>query len=197
MQIQLPSAAPNAHIAILGGSFNPPHLGHVLLATCVQALQKIDAVWIIPCASHPHDKKLIAFEHRLAMCKISFRHFSFVQVIDIEARLPTPNYTIQTVQKIKKIRPDVHLSLVLGSDLSQQIESWHLFKTLIQLCSITIFKRQGFPNFPAIKNARIYDSFALPHINSSALRKQLKTKTPSNGLDQKVIEYIHQNKLYA
>lgn len=200
----LPTIPSGARIGILGGSFDPPHICHQLLALSMLALESIDALWIIPCADHPFAKNLRAFEHRLAMCNLAFSHFSErVKVVPLEKYLPAPNYTIKTLKTIKAAYPDSRLFLAMGSDIISQIPSWHEPQEISALSTPIVFLREGFPlaSMPnELQNARLHRGFVLPDVRSTVMRTRM---SESNNLmsdmpllDQKVLNYIRRHNIY-
>lgn len=198
----LPTIHKNAHIGILGGSFDPPHLCHELLALSFLALEPIDELWIIPCANHAIKPSLSPFIHRMAMCNLAFSRLHNLRVLDIENRLASPSYTVQTLRAIKSLRPDLNLVLGIGSDLVASFSSWHEAHTLPDLADFVIFERENYshsPRPPLLKNARLHQGYALPDTNSTKLREFLRTtnKEPCPFLDLRVFEYIKHNALYG
>ncbi|MCI0570479.1 MAG: nicotinate-nicotinamide nucleotide adenylyltransferase, partial [Myxococcaceae bacterium] len=84
-------------VAILGGSFNPPHVGHLLAAHFVRATQAVDEVWLMPSFRHPFGKALAPFEHRLAMCEALCRDTSgWMRAVDVERHVPGEGRTVDT-----------------------------------------------------------------------------------------------------
>lgn len=200
--IELPNVTTHANIGILGGSFDPPHIGHVLLAISFLALESIDELWIIPCSNHVFKSAPTGFEHRLAMCKIAFRHLKQVRILDIESKLKAPSYTIETLNFIAQEKPYLNLQLGIGSDLIRDFSKWHKPEEIVKKTKITIFERISYPiaSLPAIlNNARIHQGCALPDISSTSLRDCLQKK-PKNDvgdlLDQQVLNYIKKHQLY-
>ncbi len=112
-------------IGILGGSFDPPHLGHEKLALEALAHAGIDELWVLPCASHAFQKPLTPFADRMAMCQLAFGHLKNTRVLDLEQSLPAPNYTVNTLEAIHAKYPDAELVFVMGSDLLESFEKWH------------------------------------------------------------------------
>jgi len=195
----LPKAPPGTSIGILGGSFDPPHLCHQLLALSTLAIEPIDMLWIIPCADHPFQKKMTFFEHRVEMCKLAFSRLNKqVHVVPIEAFLPAPNYTVRTLETIHQLRPGIKLFFTIGSDILPQITNWHKPEKLEELANIIIYLRDGFPIEkvpPLLKNQRIHNSYILPNIQSNQIRKSIKKR--QYLVDQKVKNYIEQHRLYS
>lgn len=200
----LPAITKGAKIGILGGSFDPPHLCHQLLAMSMLALEPIDQLWIMPCADHPFQKSLRSFEHRFAMCTRAFSRFnSSVQVVALENSLPSPNFTVNTLKAIKSIYPDCELFLAMGSDIISEIPKWYQPAQLAVLSKTIIFLRDGFsiPELPEeLKDARIHRGIVLPDLRSTYVRGHLKKNGEHSAdsllLDEKVLQYIKNNNLY-
>lgn len=199
--ILLPPVALGARIGILGGSFDPPHLGHELLALSFLALEPLDELWIVPCANHANKSSLTPFMHRLSMCKLGFSRLRKVSVLDIENHLQPPNFTIQTLKAIKSLRPDLKLIWGLGSDLISGFGSWHEAEKLESLTDFVIFERENYPMLIPLllKNARLHQGFVLPDMSSTELREFLKINNNSpecSFLDRLVFAYIQEHGLY-
>ncbi|MES2504484.1 MAG: nicotinate-nicotinamide nucleotide adenylyltransferase [Myxococcota bacterium] len=176
----LPNSPLNAKVGILGGSFDPPHLGHTLLALSALATTPIDEVWVMPCAAHAFQKPLTSFEHRIYMCEQAFSQLKNVHIVDIEQKLPTPNFTIATLEEISKLRPDLNLSLVMGSDLMDHFDTWEGADDIRKLAKLNIFDRKAL----------------LPGAQSTQIRQAVKQQDFSH-LDLKVRAYIQKHNLYA
>src|SRR5438477_12504705 len=106
-------------IAILGGSFDPPHLGHVLIAEQVKEFLKIDQVWLMPLyqknmQDEVFHKNLTAVSHRLGMTKLFKNHF--IKVSDYEIEQNKTSYSYETLQGLQKLHPDDEFYWILGSD---------------------------------------------------------------------------------
>jgi nicotinate-nucleotide adenylyltransferase len=170
----------SANIGILGGSFDPPHLGHQLLALAALSTLPIDSLWVIPCANHAFNKSLTSFEHRHKMCELAFSHLHNTRVLDIEYKLPAPSYTLHTLEHILKLRPDLSLTLVMGSDLMENFGSWEGSEQIKKICTLSVFDR----------------ATLLPGVQSSQIRESVKSRNFSN-LDLKIVDYIKHEQLYV
>lgn len=189
------------NIGLLGGSFDPPHLGHSLLALSFLALEPIDELWILPCQNHAFKGELNSFDHRMHMCKLAFSRISNVRVLDIERLIAPPNYSLKTIDFILAKYPDVKLYFAIGSDLIDGFHKWHKPHEVSKKASIVIFERQNYPieNLPPmLAGAKIHEGYSLPDTNSTELRASLKVNNhDSRGfIDQKVRDYIKENGLY-
>ena len=130
-------------VALFGGSFNPPHLSHAMVAMSILAATDIDELWVLPCADHPFGKGLAPFEDRVEMCCTSFAAIAGVHVVRIEAEQTQPNYTVQTLRAIKAARPDLELSWVVGSDIVPELHLWRDPAALATLCEMLLVPREG------------------------------------------------------
>ena len=104
-------------VGFYGGSFDPPHIGHVLAVTYVLSVAGFDRVLVVPVYGHAFEKHLTPFAHRLRMCKLAMGWIPGVEISDVEASLDVPNLTLRTLQKIRAEYPDYRLGLVIGSDV--------------------------------------------------------------------------------
>lgn len=111
-------------IGILGGSFNPPQIGHVALARYALEQKLVDEVCVMPCADHPYGKTLSPFADRLAMCQLAFHGMAHVVVSDLEAHLPTPSYTVQTLRHLHATVHHATFFLIVGSDVANDVSHW-------------------------------------------------------------------------
>lgn len=197
----LPEVEQGASVGILGGSFDPPHLGHQILALCALALEPIDQLWVMPCADHPFSKKLSSFEKRLEMCRLAFGSMdSRIRICDLESTLVAPNYSVKTLAFIKDQRPDLKLSFCMGSDVFIDLPKWREPERLAQLSQLIVFLRQGVDAIDLSLTpfkAKVHEEFVLPHVKSTLIRERLRKKESQIGfVDRRVLAYIEKNDLY-
>src|SRR5580704_9609700 len=115
-------------IALIGGSFNPPHVGHLLSAHYVRATQNVDEVWLVPSFQHPFGKALVAFEHRVAMCQtLSADTSGWLKTSTVEAEIQGDGSTVETLGFLRRARPDDALLWVIGSDILPDLPHWKDF----------------------------------------------------------------------
>ena len=112
---------------VFGGSFDPPHLGHTLLAAYALTAYELERVIVVPTFAHPFAKQLSAFEDRMRMCELAFADLRKLEISDIEQQLPVPSLTLNTIEALSKLHSGVQLRLLIGSDLTAQTSSWHAF----------------------------------------------------------------------
>ena len=132
-------------IAMFGGSFNPPHMGHVEAARSVIACIHPDRLLIMPTCVSPH--KAMADdtpppEERLELCRLAFAELPQAEVSDLEIRRQGRSYTVDTLKQLKQLHPDADLTLVMGTDMILSLESWKDPETIMQLAEIAVLLRE-------------------------------------------------------
>lgn len=176
-------------VAVYGGSFNPPHLGHSLAAAYVLSACRVDRLLVIPTASHAFDKQLAPFEHRLQMCRLATSHLKHVEVSPIESELGGVNRTFSTLTALASRMPNTNLRLVIGSDLVAQLPTWHRTSEILTLAPLLVVQRSGYITDPTLP--------AIPEVSSTELRARLEQGLDSTGkLCPAVADYIHDHGLY-
>lgn len=131
-------------IVVYGGSFNPPHLGHVEAARTVSAELAPDKFLIIPTNVSPH--KMLAEgspepRARLEMCRLAFADIPGAEISDMELRREGKSYTAQTVEELRHSFPDDELVLVMGTDMFLSFETWYRFEYLLESCTLAVLAR--------------------------------------------------------
>jgi nicotinate-nucleotide adenylyltransferase len=132
-------------IGILGGTFNPVHIGHLILAqTAIETLE-LSRMLFIPCATPPHKSpsRLTPAKHRLAMLEMAVEGDPRFEVSDAEIRRGGISYTLDTVADLHKTCPDAELVFIIGADTLPELHLWKEVYTLLALCRIVAFARPG------------------------------------------------------
>lgn len=163
--------------AIFGGSFDPPHVGHVLAAEYVLLTEMVEKVTVVPVFRHAFDKEMADYEHRLELTRAAFGHLPDVEVSDVERALPTPSYTIRTLEALAERYPGDELRLLIGSDLLADAHRWVRFDEVCQLAPLLVLGRVGsaWEEAPAV----------LPDVSSSRVRELLRQR-PAPDADQQL-----------
>lgn len=175
--------------AVFGGSFDPPHVGHVLAAQWVLSTQSVDAVVVIPALVHPFGKPLEAFPHRRRMCELAFGTVRGVRVSDLEARMPSPSYTVHTLERLRAEHPQVNLRLMIGSDLVEQLPSWHDGARVVELAPPLVVGRGGHLDGD--------EEIAMPTVSSTEIRRRFRSGEPLDALVPRTVrEYVTRFGLY-
>ncbi|MCC7396075.1 MAG: nicotinate (nicotinamide) nucleotide adenylyltransferase [Planctomycetes bacterium] len=141
------SAARGDGIAVLGGSFNPPHRTHARLARAALEQLPIAELRVIPAGDHPHkrDRDMAPATHRLAMCRLAFAALPGVIVDDRELRRAGPSFTVDTLDELQREHPGRPLFFLIGSDNLPLLPTWRDHHRLLRLCTVVTYPRLGHP----------------------------------------------------
>lgn len=182
-------------IALFGGSFDPPHLGHQLVVSYLLGTGEVDSVWVVPTYKHALGKNLAPYEHRMTMCRQMIDIFSSGRVIvsDAERDLAkqegfVDSRTIHLVRHVRTEWPHLKFRFVIGSDLVDQFKTWDNFEEIEEICPPLVVGRLGYKSG---------NGMTLPNISSSAIKNGIDKGTLSELVPKTVAKYINQHKLYG
>ncbi len=179
---------------LFGGSFSPPHMGHVLACHYALLRWNLKKVLIVPSFAHPFGKPLPPFDHRLAMCRLAFAHLGdAVELTDVERQIGGVSYTIDTVQELTRLRPDENFRLLVGGDILPDTQKWRAFKELTIIAPLLVIPRisEG-----VIHGGTAFEA-ALPDVSSTRIRQTLAAgETPTGAVPAIVLDYIAKHALY-
>ncbi len=178
-------------IAILGGSFNPPHVGHLMNAYYVLATRPVDRVWLVPVFRHPFGKMLTPFDDRVAMCQQAANRFGgAVEVSRIEEEFPEGARTVDVLERLITRHPEHRFSLVIGTDILPETRKWKRFGDIERMVEVVVVNRAGFPS----DRAR---GPALPEVSSTLIRQRLERgEDVSELVPREVLEEAARRGLY-
>lgn len=168
---------PARRVALYGGSFDPPHIGHVLAATWVVTREPVDELRVIPVYRHAFGKHSTPFAVRCEMAQAAFAHLApRVTVSRIEERLGGTSYTIDTVRALLAEAPPgaLSLSFVCGTDVYAERERWKEWDTLRSLLRFLVLGRDGAPDPPPEVEIRAW----LPDVSSTDIRRRVRDGAP-------------------
>ncbi len=136
-----------ANIGILGGTFNPVHMGHLIAAQSAAESYDLSKVLFIPCSTPPHKGRssLASTEHRLAMLGAAIEGNLRFEICDLEVRRGGPSYTIDTVRKLRCQHPHCPLHFIIGADTLVELHLWKDIDELLTLCRFVTLARPGTP----------------------------------------------------
>ena len=169
--------SPLRRVALLGGSFNPPHICHVLLSVYLLETVDVDEVWWLPVHRHAFakDSTLRPFEDRLAMCEQVVAGYESIKVNDIERRLEPPSYTFDTISSLRGAHEDCAFSWLIGSDILPELHQWHRWEELREQLQFVVVGR-GEPIDPGDLPEGgdfVMRDFHLPDVSSTGIRDAL------------------------
>ncbi|MEQ1505571.1 MAG: nicotinate-nucleotide adenylyltransferase [Myxococcota bacterium] len=169
-------------IGVYGGSFNPPHVGHLLVSDWLLWTGRCDEVWWIPVRGHPFsvgsgsvgEKNLAPFEVRLELCRAATQAVRGVVVSDVEGGLPLPSYTIDTLDHLAALHPTHALRLVVGADVLDQVGRWKAWDRITAGYAPIVVGRQGWPTPPG--------TIDFPGVSSTEIRRRCAAGEPIDAL---------------
>jgi nicotinate-nucleotide adenylyltransferase len=188
-----PGARADTHVALLGGSFNPPHVAHAMAALWALSTQAVDEVWLLPAYVHPFGKTLAPFEDRVRMCELTVRAIRGAFVCPAEAELagdPLVGKTARTLEHLRAKHPAHRFSLVIGADILPETPKWYRWDRVRELAGVIVVGREG---WPPVEGAP-----TLPAIASRTIRERLARGEDVSGLvPRRVLEYVRERGLYG
>jgi nicotinate-nucleotide adenylyltransferase len=171
-------------VAIFGGSFNPPHVGHTEICRWLAGAGGFDEVWVVPCFVHPLGKRLIPFDDRLKMCRLALAKLGLpIEILDVERELGGKSRTLRTVEELKRRHPSYRFALAVGGDIGEQEKHWHRFDRIAELVDIVRIPRG--------------ERSHIPDMSSTELRRLIASGDRYNDMvEPEVADYIAKNNLY-
>ena len=196
-----------ARIGLFGGTFDPPHTGHIELAKRVLDDFDLSKIIFIPAGNPPHkqEKKKTDKTHRYEMVKLAIQGFSQFEVSDFDVKNEKPNYSYITIDHFKKEYPNDEIFFIIGADSLRDLPLWMNYKTLLTMCTFIVVPR------PGVERQDYFVKYALDDpkprllfledfaydLSSTELRNKLAKGTAvDTDLPDGVKEYIEKNKLY-
>jgi len=168
-------------IGLFFGTFNPIHVGHLIIANHLVENSDLDLIWMVVTPLNPHKKKNSLLEdiHRLAMVRIAVENYPKLEASDIEFNLPQPNYTVNTLAYIGEKYPQHHFSLIMGEDNLNNFHKWKNYEVILEENDIYVYPRitiqKGSSKFE--KHPKIHKITApIIEISATAIRTGIKEK---------------------
>lgn len=184
-------------VGIIGGTFDPPHNGHLLIANEVYDALKLDEVWFLPNQIPPHKRgrNITSVEKRLHMLRVATQHEAHFSICLAELEREGPSYTYDTMLQLTKEYQDVQLYFIIGGDMVEYLPKWYKIDELMKLVTFVGVARPGYTlatPYPIVKVE--IPEFA---VSSSLLRERYgKKKTCKYLLPEEVRDYIERTGLY-
>jgi len=133
-------------IGLYFGSFNPLHIGHLIIANHVLNETDLNKIWFVVSPQNPFksNNTLLNETHRLQLVRLAVEQDNRIKVSDVEFSMPRPSYTIDTLTYLKEKNPDDSFSIIMGSDSFQNLNKWKNYKMITEAHTIYVYKRNGF-----------------------------------------------------
>jgi nicotinate-nucleotide adenylyltransferase len=198
-----------ARIGLLGGTFNPPHIAHLICAQEAIAGLGLDRVDLVPVHTPPHKEADgdPGVEHRAAMCALAVAGDPRIEVSRIEADVPGRSYTVDTLNRLHDQRPEDQLTFIVGGDMAHSLPDWREPEAILALAEIGVAGRQDLDEQSirtglaglagAGDRVRFFDMPRID-ISSTLIRRRVAAGDPIRYLvPEAVAEYIEREGLYA
>lgn len=186
-------------VGILGGSFNPVHIGHMMVASYLVEWGYVDKVWLTLSPLNPLKEgyELLPDIKRLQMLTIAARGAEKIDICDIELTMPRPSYTINTLDLLAERFPDTRFKLVIGSDNWRIFDQWREPQRILDNYGVLVYMRPGYPvNDDGTAGMEIVHA-PMADISSTMVREAIaKGRDMNYFLPAGVYQYIRENKLY-
>lgn len=184
------------------GSFNPVHKGHMAVAEWVLDREMCDEVWFVVSPRNPLKDSgvLIGEEHRLAMVNLAVEDSPYkdrLRACDIEFTMPRPSYTIDTLELLTQLYPEIRFSILMGSDILGQIERWKEWNRILDNYKIYVYPRRGYPTGQADPRFVILGCAPYEDFSSTEARENLVGNGDDRMLPEKIKEYIKSHRLWT
>ncbi len=186
-------------VGILGGSFNPIHMGHLMMAQYLTQWKYVDKVWLTLSPLNPLKEAagLIPDMKRLAMITIATKGAVDIETCDIELSMPRPSYTIDTLDLLSKRYKNKRFKLVIGSDNWRIFNKWRDHERILDEYGVIVYPRQGYPiDSVYVDGLEVVESPTV-NISSTFVRDAIvRGRDMSYFVPQGVYKYIKDNRLY-
>lgn len=180
-------------VALLGGSFDPVHNGHIAMAKAAIKELKVDEVWLIPANQAPlKDFVPTSNEHRLAMLELVCQEYPQLKICDLELHRQGTSYTIDTLRELRRLHPDLEFYWILGADQQAQFEQWKDWQELLKLATFVVVDRDENLKTDGIRDGFI--SLAMEPVDVSST--QVRQGKRLNLIPKSVRQYILDHELY-
>ena len=189
-------------IGLYFGTFNPIHVGHLIIANHMAEHSDLDQIWLVVTPHNPHKQKstLLDDYQRLQLVHLATDDYPKIKPSDIEFKLSQPNYTVNTLAHLKDHFPQHEFSLIMGEDNLNSLHKWKNYEYILENHDIYVYPRfsgeEG--NYDLLNHSRIHKVAApIVEISSTFIRENIKNKKNVRPvLPEKVWEYIDHNNLY-
>ena len=186
------------NIGLYFGSFNPIHVGHLIIAAHIVDASPIDQLWFVVSPQNPlkNSSTLLNEYHRLHLVQTAVEDDPRFRVTDVEFKLPKPSYTIDTLTYLSEKYPQNNFTVIMGTDSFQNLGKWKNPELLLKNYSFILYPRPGFEVNDAPKNVKVIDA-PLMEISSTAIRNLIKSgKTIRYMVPDNVREEIEKSGYY-
>lgn len=199
-----------ARVGILGGTFSPPHIGHLACAEAALSQLGLDRLLLMPVATPPHKQAADdpGLEHRLAMCRLAAAGDERIEVSELEAQRGGSSYTVDTLRSLHDAEPQDELTFVAGDDMAASLPGWRQPEEVLRLARFAVAGREGAGReeveaavaalAPGARERVVFFDMPRVDVSSTAVRRGLTEGRPVRDLmPDAVARYIDEHRLYG
>ncbi|HMK17004.1 MAG TPA: nicotinate (nicotinamide) nucleotide adenylyltransferase [Chitinophagaceae bacterium] len=187
------------NIGLYFGSFNPIHIGHLIIANHVLNETPINKIWFIVSPQNPlkESKTLLNEFDRLHLVRLATQDDNRLKCSDIEFNLPKPSYTSNTLAFLSEKYPEHQFSIIMGSDSYQNLDKWKNYETIINNYPVYVYKREGYDIKKAFDKEAVILSAPIIQISASQIREHMRSAKSIRYLVPEIVrEEIESRKFY-
>lgn len=200
--------SPTSRLGVLGGTFDPPHNGHLVIAQAALTQLKLDRVLFMPTSQPPHKlgNHITPIAHRLEMVRLAIAPYPQFALSRIDVDRTGPTYTVDTLQLLRaQFGNEIEFYFIMGMDSLANILTWRAPDRLIRLCRLAVFKRPGFSaklddlekQLPGLRARVVFVDAPTRDIAASELQRRVRDgQSIANGVPVSVANYIEKQGLY-
>ncbi|MFV1985917.1 MAG: nicotinate (nicotinamide) nucleotide adenylyltransferase [Gemmatimonadota bacterium] len=156
-------------IGVFGGTFDPPHIGHAIVASDLVERLALDRLLVIPAPRPPHREASLSADTRLALTRRMFDGVASIEVSDLEFERSGPSFAVDTLEEVARRFPEAELTLVIGADQLAAIDTWREWRRLPGLAKVAVMRRDGMePELPDAARGLAYIAVNVTRIDLSA-----------------------------
>ena len=196
-------------IGIMGGTFDPPHIGHLAMAEQVRTVMALDEIWFLPTGgiTYKDNGNISSPAERLAMTRLAVEGYPHFSVNSMEAESGKNTYTFETMEKLKELYPDTEFVFIVGADSLDYMERWREPERLFRCCSVAAVNRTGISQEKMEEKKKLLEekfdacivliSMPAVDVSSTYLREQIRGgKSVKTFVKDGVWNYIKEHHLY-
>lgn len=196
-------------IGILGGTFNPPHTGHFLMALYAHSELNLDEVLFLPAGTVPHkdNSVIVPTQLRIEMLESVLRHYPYFNICSIEAAKSDPGYTYETLRELKKLYPEDELYFIVGADSLAYMDKWREPQKIFDNAVIAAACRSGISSDEFRRKGKelrerfgaeiVYLNMPLADFSSTEIRRRVRCGEPVDFMvPPEIVDYIRKHELY-
>lgn len=183
-------------ITVFGGTFDPPHVGHIAIARALLEKKYAERVWFLPVGEHAFDKQFLPAKHRLAMLQLTLEPNQKIERFELQQQ--GKSYTYQTLSTLAAMNPQHSFSFVIGSDNLARFSQWQNYQDLLAQFPVFVYPREGSSMEPLLPGMIAMTNVAAVTVSSTQVRSAVAAgESIIKLVDQKVALYIHEHSLYV